>query len=253
MTRNLKAFGLALVAVLAISAIGAQGASAAVEHSFRSAVSDTVLTGQNESYGTGNSKHVFSATPGLKVECDATFIGRNTGTTRDEVAIRPAYSNCGAGVTVHNNGCDYFFDSDTEQATGHSPSSEHARVSLNCEHKHYIEITANGCNLAFYDTQDNMEVNQELSGARYTQLSNHSGKHAVTVNATVKTIKYIATAGGFCGLVGHPAGTYTNGIYEGFATVTGYKFSTKTGGTSLTTGTTYSHSEQVDLTISTPT
>jgi hypothetical protein len=189
MTRNFKAFGLALLAMLAIGAIGAQGASAAVEHSFRSGASDTVLTGQNESYGTGNSKHVFSATPGLKVECDATFIGRNTGTTRDEVAIRPAYSNCGSGVTVHNTGCDYFFDSDTEQETGHSASSEHARVSLNCEDKHYIEITASGCNLAFYDTHDSTLVNQELSGVRYTQLSNHSSKHALTVNATVKRIK----------------------------------------------------------------
>lgn len=254
MTRNLRALGLALLAMLAIGAIGAQAATAVVEHSFRSGADDTVLTGQSESYGTGNSKHVFSATPGLKVECDATFIGRNSGTTRDEVSIRPTYSNCGSGVSVHNTGCEYVFDSETEQESGsHSPNSEHARVSLKCEHKHHIEITASGCNLAFYDTHDNTTVNQNLSGVRYTQLSNHSSKHALTVNATVKTIKYIATAGGFCGLVGHPAATYSNGIYEGFSTVTGYKFSTKTGGEDLTTGTTYSHSEQVDLTISTPT
>jgi hypothetical protein len=253
MTRNLKAFGLALVAMLAIGAIGAQAASAVVEHSFRSGAADFVLTGQNESYGTGNSKHVISATPGLKVECDVTFIGRNTGMTVDTVAIRPAYSNCGNGVTVHNTGCEYIFDSDTEQESGHSPSSEHARVNIDCEHQHYIEFTISGCNIAVYDTHDNTTVNQSLSGVRYTQLSNHSGKHALTANITAKTVKSIVTAGGFCGLIGHPAGTYKSMTYEGFATLTNYKFSTKTGGDSLTTGTTYSHSEQVDLTISTPT
>ena len=253
MTRNLKALGLALVAMLALGAIGAQGASAVVEHSFRSGAADFVLTGQNESYGSGNSKHVIWATPGLKVECDATFIGRNAGVTVDTVAIRPTYSNCGAGVSVHNTGCQLVFDSETEQAPSHSASSEHAKVNLDCEHKHYIEVTANGCNFALYDTLDNTTINQSASGVRYTQLSNHSSKHALTVNATIKTIKHVATAGSFCGLVGHAAGAYSTGMYEGFTTVTNYKFSTKTSGDDLTTGTTYSHGEQVDLTISTPT
>jgi hypothetical protein len=258
MTRNLKAFGLALVAMLAIGAIGAQAASAVVEHSFRSSAAneDTVLTGKSESYSSSQtSQHIFTATAGLTVECDATFVGRNIGNPLDTVAVRPTYTNCKDNATVTNTGCQYVFDSDTTQASGHSASSEHAAVSLDCEHQHYIEVTKPGCKLRFEDTHTGVQgtVNQSIHGVRYTQLSSHSGKHALTVKATAKTITYTVLAGSFCGLAGHGAGTYHNGTYDGTAEVTGFEFSTKTGGSSLTTGTTYSHSAQVDITLSTPT
>jgi hypothetical protein len=255
MTRNLKAFGLALVAAMALGAIGAQGASAVVEHSFRSGAQNTVLTGANESYTTGSSKDVFSATAGLTVSCDGTFEGTNVGTTRDTVTVHPKYHNCssslGGSPTVHTNGCNYIFDSDTTQATGHSASSEHAAVSLECEAGHVIEITAPGCNFAFAEKHSATSVNQSLHGVRYNEVT-HSSKKSITVIATVKTIAFNATSGSLCGLAGHAAGTYTTGTYDGKETVTGYTDSTVVSG-STTAGRVWSHGAQVDINLSTPT
>jgi hypothetical protein len=253
MTRNLKAFGLALVAAMALGAIGAQTASAVVEHSFRSPVENTVLTG---SFDPSTGNHVFTATSGLIVECSAgTFSGTNVGKVLDRVTVHPKYSGCTSSlgnVTVDTDGCNYTFYSNTTEDAAHSPGTEHAAVGLECESSHAIEITAPGCNLAFSAAHSGTPVNQSLHGVRYTQLSSHSGKHAITVYATVKTIKYIATSGSLCGLAGHPAGTYSNGTYTGKASVTGYEDSAHSGG-STTTGTTWTHGNQVDITISTPT
>jgi hypothetical protein len=264
MTRNLKAFGLVLVVAIALGAIVAQGASALVEHSFRSdsASGNTVLTGANESYTTGSSKHVLTLTPGFTFACDATFEGTNVGTIVDTVTVHPTYHNCasslGGSPTVHTGGCNFILDTDTTQAEGHSTSSEHASVSLECESAHSasphaIEITGPGCVIAIEATHaSSVAVNQSLHGVRYANLSNHSGKNAGTLTATIRTIKFTATAGSLCGLAGHPAGTYSNGTYDGLASVTGYEDSTVVSG-STTSGRVWSHGPQVGITISTPT
>jgi hypothetical protein len=264
MTRNLKAFGLALVATMALGAIAAQGASAVVEHSFRSSSvsGNTVLTGANESYGTGSSKDVATLTGGsLSIECDATYEGRNDGSPRDTVTVHPTYSSCTSSLgatTVETNGCNYIFDTDTTQSVGHSTSSEHATVSLECESAHSasphaIQATAPGCNFAWAVTQtSSATVNQSLHGIRYSNLSSHSGKESGTGKITVRTISYIAKAGSLCGLAGHSAGNYNNGSYDGTALVTGYEVGNIVSG-STTNGTVWSHGAQTNITISTPT
>jgi hypothetical protein len=263
MTRNLKAFGLALVAAMAIGAIGAQGASAVVEHSFRSGANSTVLTGANESYTTANSRHRWQFTPGLVVECDATFEGTNSGTTRDTITLHPRYHNCvsslGGSPTVHTSGCNFFLHSDTTTSTAHfSATEEHAAWSLECESAHsasphFIEITAPGCNFAFYvtHTSPTAEVNQSLHGIRYANVF-HSSRSALTFTATIRTIKFITTSGSLCGLAGHHPTTYGSGSYDGKAAVTGYAHSSVVGG-STTNGFVWSHGAQTDISISTPT
>jgi hypothetical protein len=132
MTRNFKTLGLALVAAMAIGAIGAQGASAVVEHSFRSGANNWVLTGANESYTTGNSKEVWTFTAGLPVSCDATFEGTISGSIVDTITFHPKFHNCtsslGGSPTVHTNGCNFILDSDTTTSP-HSGLSEHAAWS----------------------------------------------------------------------------------------------------------------------------
>jgi hypothetical protein len=250
-----RVFGLVFAAMLALGAIGAQGASAAVEHSFRSNAQNYVLTGSNESYTTGSTRYAISFEAGVTAECDATFEGTNTGTTRDTITIHPKFHNCtsslGGSPTVHTNGCNYIFDSDTTQASGHSTSSEHAAVSLECETGHVIEITAPGCNFAFAEKHSATSVNQSLHGVRYNEVT-HSSKKSITVTATVKTIAFNATSGSLCGLAGVPAGTYTTGTIDGIATLTGYTDSTVVSG-STTAGRVWSHGAQVDISISTPT
>jgi hypothetical protein len=250
MTRNLKALGLALVAAMAIGAIGAQGASAVVEHSFRSGLTETVLTGKSESYSNANheSMEVLTATEGLTVECYGTYEGKQVGQTLDEVTVHPKYNTCKGGVTVHTNGCNYRFDSDTATSTAHfSATEEHANATLECSEGHTgIEITRPGCYIFFPP--------QTITGIRYTNVT-HSSKSALTVSATVRTIEYTVTSGSFCGLAGHGAGTYTTGKLDGKVEVTGFAATTPVSG-STTEGTvwgTHSADNQTNISISTPT
>lgn len=253
MTRNLKAFGLVLVAAMALGAIVAQGASAVVEHSVRSGAQSTVLTGEDW------SNHVFAPTSSLALGCTvATFEGTHVGTPLDLVTVHPKYASCSSplgNATVDTNGCNYIFDTDTTQASGHSASSEHATVSLECESSHAIELTAPGCNIAYSAMHSTTPVNQSVHGIRWDQIASDGllSKHALTLSATVQTLKHIATAGSLCGLAGHPAGTYTNGSYSGVSILTGYQDLGSVEEGSTTTGRFWTHGNQVDITISTPT
>ena len=256
MTRNLKALGLTLVAAMALGAIGAQGASA-VNHEFKSSAAETVLTGHAES-GT----HKFTATAGVFTECtNATFEGENNGFTRNTVTVHPTYSSCNlsggaeSNVVVDTGGCNFVFGSDTEASAAHFSAQEHARTGLECEgahsaSPHVIEITAPGCRIAFEETHANsVEVNQSLLGVNYTNVESHGShsKKAITVNATVRTIRYTVTSGSFCGLIGHAAGTYSSGSYDGKASVTGYEKGTPTGST--TNGFSWNHGTQTNIWI----
>jgi hypothetical protein len=248
MTRNLKALGLALLAAMAIGAIAAQASSAATEHSFRLGANETVLTGKTESYGNANhlSQEVLTATAGLTVDCYGTYEGLQVGQTLDEVTVHPKYTTCTPdGTTVDTNGCNFVFESNTDVSSGHFSAEEHATTRIECSEGHTaIEMTRPGCNIVFHP--------QTVRGIRYTQLASHSGKHAFTVTATLRTITYTVTAGSFCGLAGHGAGTYHNGQTNAKFEVTGFQRSGNPSGTT-TLGTTWTHGAQVDLTLSTPT
>jgi hypothetical protein len=245
MTRNLKTLGLALVAMLAIGAIGAQVASAVVEHSFRSGADETVATARTESYGNAEHKSmdVLTTTAGLTVECYGTYEGKVVGKIVDQVTVHPKYSTCTPnGTVVHTDGCNLVFDSDTDTSNGHFSTEEHAQATLECEAGHVIEITRPGCNIAV--------APQTVRGARYTYVT-HSSKSALTGAITFRTLTYTATAGSFCGISGHAAGVYTNGKIDGKVEATGYEAGTATGST--TSGTTWIHGSQTNISISTPT
>lgn len=248
MIRNLKAFGLALLAATALGAFAAQGASAVVEHSFRSTVSHTQLTGANE------TNFVFTLTPELKWECSTvTFEGTNIGEKRDTLTAHPQFGSCkfeGEAATVDTNGCNFIFDSDTT-ASAHSGSAEHAGVSIECEAGHHIMVTLGICNLTLNANHNSVAVNQGLHGIKYTELASHSGKQALTQVWTVRTVHYTTLGGSFCGLLGHAGGTYTNGIIDATATLTSYADSSVVSG-STTTGRIWSHGEQFNLSLSTP-
>jgi hypothetical protein len=238
---------------MAIGAIGAQAASAVVvEHSFNAGSNSPVLTGKTESYGNAEhkSQEVFFATPGLTVDCYGTYEGKQVSQTAiDEVTVHPMYSTCTPeGTTVVTDGCNFRFDSETDLSTAHFSTETHAQATLECEGGVHtgIEITRPGCNIFFPP--------QTARGITYAQVT-HSSKHAITVNATVRTVEYTVTSGSFCGLAGHGAGTYTNGQLNGSVEVTGFAATTPVSG-STTLGFvwgTHSANNQTDITISTPT
>lgn len=218
MTRNVKALGLALVAVFAMSAVVAQGA-AAVDHTFTSNAAKTFLTATQE----GN--HVLKGGELESICKKASFTGEQSGETADKVSVKPSYSECEVpglgGVTVVNSGCSYEFDSDTTTNPANTTAGESGIVNLKCTAGASITIDGPGCDIIFGEKHGANVVNQELHGVKYKDDAENA--NAITVEAHNFGIKY-TTTGAFCFLIGKAnGGTYSDGTYLGNATVTGFK------------------------------
>jgi hypothetical protein len=106
MIRNLKVPGLALVALLAMSAL-ASTASA----QFESEAESTNLT-----VSTNAMQKYAPAEGGVAVECTTIKVtGTLTGKANTLLRVTPTYSNCetflGASTAVNTNGCEYWLHS----------------------------------------------------------------------------------------------------------------------------------------------
>lgn len=203
MTHKLKALGLALVAVFAVSAMVAAGASAAT---FHSEASSTTVSGTN----AGEGNHVFTAS-GFSVECEtASFSGTQSGTESTTLTLHPEYSKCNSSLgsaTVDTAGCDYVFNA-TTNGTGHLPSD------ISCTGSSVIKVTAPGCTLSF-GTQNT------TGGVKATNLGSGSTRDD-TVDATVTAT--FSKSGSFCFAISGDTGKYT-----GNTTVTGSSGGTQVG------------------------
>jgi hypothetical protein len=192
--RNLKALGLAVVAVLAMSAFVASAAQAS---NFTAAKYPTVIKGVQI-----NGEHNFTAA-GTGVKCkEAAFSGEATGPTKD-LTISAAYGTCkdeifGLSATVTMNGCNYTF---TEPASG--------EVDLVCPAGKIVEVHASTCTITVFPKNG-------LKTSTYT-----NGASDVTLKANVTGIEYQVDRGFLCPIASTYATKHSDGIYEGEATVTG--------------------------------
>jgi hypothetical protein len=204
MTRNLKALGLALLAVFAMSAVAASGASAA-EDTFTSEVAATDLT------GTGGLSE-FRYTPGsAAASCKtATFDGTIEGEDANEITVHPTYENdCtvfGVNATIDTEDCNYVI-------TGETDENEDAAVHIECDEPG-DEITITGpCTI---------HIPPQTPTGGGASFANNAGD--VEVKATVTGITSTITHSFACTLAGIKAGTHTNGSYIGEpVTVKGYE------------------------------
>jgi hypothetical protein len=205
MIRNLKVLGLAMVAVLAMSAMVASAASA---HEFKSESSSTTLTGEQV------GEHVFTA-EGNEVKCTAAkFTGTQSGTEADEVQVHPTYgaaakegATCkfsALTATVNTGSCDYRFDSETD-------ANGHATTKVVCT-SGSITISLSGCTI----TIGAQTVDQ---GVSFTNEGSGASRD-VKVTATATGIDYSASGFG-CSLAGIKTGAHTDGTYNGTTTVKG--------------------------------
>lgn len=246
MTRNLKALGLALVAVFAMSALVVSAAQAEeVKHTFTSEVTPTVLTGKQE---TG-TKHAFTVGTGANAHtttCEkAEFAGTQEGKEANTVTLKPTYSECSASglgaATVRTNHCAYVFQSDTV-------TSEDAAVEVECAEGSSIEVEVPSVGVTLH-----IGAQTPAGGNHYTNLAEHpaaGGKMAVTAKTTVSGVHYTCSGGGCFLLEG--GGTGSNGTYTGESWVTGYNDTgSKLEGTATTTPT-LSEGSQVGVTVTTP-
>jgi hypothetical protein len=197
MIRNLKILIAAAMAVTALGAIGASGVQAA---EFHCSVTPCVLTPGAD--GTAkNSHHVFVVVQGpnsAATTCNA-ITGNATyeGKTTNEITFKEvSYDGCnvaGEPSTVAMNGCDYLFTSNGE-------------VHLKCPEGKKIEIivTANGCIFTIGE-QTLKGVSYKTSGVapnREVTLSTAVFNIATTVNEKCGFIKFTA---------GAATGEYTTG------------------------------------------
>jgi hypothetical protein len=208
MTRNLKVLGLALCAVMAMSAVAASAASA---HNFTSTSANgkTILTAQ----GTGA---IFGVKSGiLEVKCTAeNFNGTVTGNSVEQVTVHPEYGGCNAAPLgaspVDTTGCDYVLRSNTTTSPDTSGGTKtDAPVDLECTAGSSILVTAPGCTIT-------IGAQSGLHGVGYVNEGNK-----VKVLSTVDNIKYTTPGGFICSLAGLKK-EGTDGFLTGTAVVTGY-------------------------------
>jgi hypothetical protein len=191
MIRNLKSLGLALVAVLAMSAVVASAASAAIEYT--SSPSPQPATGSNAS-----GKETFT-TPGGTVQCNSHFAASVT-TGSKSLTVTPSYETCVAfgflNANVVENNCDYVFKPATKLATDHYSHG----VDVSCPAGSAIVITAGTC-----------EVQVPAQTGLSSVTTQNVAGGAVTVVPNVGSITMNVTKDGFgCPFTGtgHTTGTY---------------------------------------------
>jgi hypothetical protein len=215
MIRNYKAFSLALVAMFALSAFVAQGASAVPLTVNEGANGTTFYTGDQD-----GSLHSFS-TPNGEVNCNtAVFSGTSTGASVNELTITPTYSNCKAFgfATAHvtHHGCNYTFTTPTtisaNEVTWH-PNNIH----IICPAGKAITVTPTflGSSVCTQSIGEQTPTGGHII-ATNAGTNNPNGMD-ITLHVTLTGIHYTGT-GGACG----DANTHNDGVYNGTSTVRGF-------------------------------
>ena len=211
MTRNLKALGLALVAIFAMSAI-ASSAAQATPGIFTWTAGTTKLTAEQDAVG-GLQK--FTTSNG-NVECNEVH-GEATvaGTESAEVTAQNIkYQNSGSAECngpfgthpkIEFNSCDYLFTAGETIGTTGMETTGQAHIKCATAGQQIV-INASVCTIKVAE--------QTPTGGHVIFKTITGTKNHVTIEATVTGITY--TASGLC--TGGNNGTYTGNV-----TVKGYK------------------------------
>jgi len=210
MSLKLKALGLGLLAAMAMAAFAVVNATAETGGHFTSDSLNkkTVITGTENPTVTHYTEFTIA---GFKpIGCHKTsYDGTIEGNTVEHVRVTPTYEEClttegtTGEVTVHANECGFTFKVGKK-------STAHNTVSIVCKGtKKYFEITHPNCTIRVPE--------QNLTGVSYT-TDLQGGKHAITLDATVKNIT-THFEGGICIFTG----TTKVSEYTGSVTVEGFE------------------------------
>ncbi len=205
MTRNIKALGLALVAVAAMGTASASMAQAAQLHATSS--KNIVVTGHQKTENVFQLTTSLAEDKGPKVKCSqATYEGTavtsgGSQVTGDELTVTPIFGGCtafGQAATIKLNGCHF-------TATGAGQPARTMVLDGVCPTAgKQIEIQSAICQVKF--------PMQTIGG--HVVFNNVAGSpHTVEAVITVNTIKHEYSAGIGCS---HTKGVQTtDGDYEG--------------------------------------
>jgi hypothetical protein len=216
MNRKLKALGLALVVVMATSAVAASGAQAVKFKSSGSEAGTTYITGAQ------TSTNVITTTAGT-VKCTVVkFKSSFAGATAGALTVTPEYQSCigfGQTATFTTNGCTYALAEPSSTTTGD--------IGLSCPAGQVIaiDVPTGNCTL----TIGAQTFKGDLD---YTNLGITPNKD-VQITGTMKEIEFTVDGpGSICGTVG-THNEASEASYTGTVTMKGYSNS--------------SHTNQVDL------
>jgi hypothetical protein len=187
MSRNFKAFGLALIALSAFGAIMAPGASAAGER-FHCEKAPCIITSTSEStqgWVIGSSQVVCH---------HAEFKGTALNLTETTWTLHPIYNNCEfleEPAAVDTGGCSYVIGAETTAA-------QHLPVSTECTGAEKIKVTTGACNLTFGSQA-------ATGGFKFTNAGSGSTRDGTTTATAGVTF---SKAGPLCFLVAGTTATY---------------------------------------------
>jgi hypothetical protein len=200
MIRSIKALGLGLLAVLAVSTAAAPAASA--NPFFHGEFAGTFLTGAQ----TGIVANVLTTDLG-EMKCNVVkFGGMQAPMTTTTMTLKPNYEECqmaGENAVVTLNGCRYTFHLE-EQA-----EPIEARMGIECPAGEELEIDTPECTTTIPPQEPRKEVTFTNEGAGTTR--------AVVADLNVSGIHYVEHGAGCAS----QKQTTENGTYTGVITVKG--------------------------------
>jgi hypothetical protein len=209
MIRNLKALGLALVAVFALSAMAASSASA---DTFSAAAEPAFLTG---SQGL-EKEDEFVVTNGITRCSVVKYDGQQATSPTTSVTLTPTYETCkslGLSAVVDTNGCDYLF---TINDTTHLDTT--GTIHIDCPTGQEITVT-----VAPPTAKCIIHVPEQTVPVTYANAANGDIKATVDYNG----LTYSETKGtglGACATGLNPSGGHLlhGGVYKGEGAVEGF-------------------------------
>jgi hypothetical protein len=227
MIRNLKAFGLALIAVFALSAVAASGAQAAPKFTgFETPTGlhvHTIIKGEqvgNHQFFPAGEGEGFGA-----VECEvAKFEGTSLTGEDESITIKPTYEKCHATVLgvkfnadVNMNGCHYVFfigatQSETMNYTGHTNI-----VGDTEEKTGPIKVTVTNSE-GGVKCEDTIAAQNNVGPIKYETMTEKPTDVTVTSEAT-NVVNETHQGALACGIA---KGVHNNGRYVGNTTVRGF-------------------------------
>jgi hypothetical protein len=240
MSSKLKGLGLALVAVLALGAVMAQGAQA---HEIISTATPYVITAEHDN--AAEPDH-FVTNTGVTFFCkNIKLEGTQEGLIRESVTVTPTFGNTTTPseckettleteVIVHTNHCAFVL-------SGATDVNGDAATEIECSGATENEITLTDAALG---VTLHIPAQKPKGGVHYTNIE-EGGKKAITIHSTVEGITFTCTpAGSFnCSLIGSTA------KYTGTEKAKGYKDTgSKQEGTAKTTPS-VSEGEQINISV----
>lgn len=214
MSRNLRTLGLALVALLALTAVATSTASAKAFEFWSDGGGFTVFKGETEEMV--DEKLVFD---GGELQCkQAIYEGSQGGEKTAALIVEPLFENCTFGTLaadVHVNECKFKFDQDNNTENGKFD----VETKITCGVGKEITITAEeGATVACTIHIPEQELG---TGAVFTNKVNAENIKHYEVDISLSSIKYSQTAGAGSKKCATADNT-NNGTYTTTAIIRGY-------------------------------